>query len=169
MKKVWLMILSALLAVGMVACNKKSDETKAAEERAAQPQASQGGASSGPQDPAGAVDARKNSPDADDIELGKSIDANKKVVDSTDDFSPKDTIYASVRTDGAAANAKVTARWTYGDSGQLVKEDSRTVPAGGAAWTEFHISKPSGFPAGKYKVTILVNGDDKGSKDFEIK
>ena len=121
------------------------------------------------QEPAGQMDKRASAPDVDDMELGRAVDANKKVTDGTDDFKPTDTIYLSVKTDGAAANSEVKVRWTYGDSGQLVKEDKRNIPAGGDAWTEFHISKPGGFPKGDYKVEILLDGVSAGTKDFTIK
>jgi hypothetical protein len=39
----------------------------------------------------------------------------------------------------------------------------------GPATTEFHISKPSGWPAGKYKVEISADGAPAGSKEFEVK
>ncbi|HUQ49687.1 MAG TPA: hypothetical protein VM056_03145 [Terriglobales bacterium] len=120
------------------------------------------------QQPAGPIDARSKAPDVDDMELGRSVDANKRVVDGVDDFTPKDTIYLSLKTDGAAANSEVKVRWTFKD-GQLVKEEKRTIKAGGDAWTEFHISKPSGFPVGDYTVTAFVNGDEKGKKTFEVK
>ncbi len=121
------------------------------------------------QQPAGSVDVQKPQPDVDDLELGRSVDANKKVTNGVDDFNPNDTIYLSVKTDGAAADSEVKVRWTYGDQGQLVKEEKHTIPAGGEAWTEFHIAKPSGFPKGDYQVTAFVNGQEKGTKKFEVK
>jgi hypothetical protein len=167
MKKVTLYLIAMMLLISLVAC--KSSEQKASEEAAKQPQTQQGGASTGAQEQGGAVDANKAEPDVDNIEIGKAVDANKKVSDETDDFVPSDTVYASIKTDGAAANSKVVARWTFGDSGQLVKEDTHTVPAGGVAWTEFHIKKPGGFPKGQYTVSFMINGDDKGKKTFQVK
>jgi hypothetical protein len=35
--------------------------------------------------------------------------------------------------------------------------------------TEFHISKPDGWPAGKYSVVISIDGKPAGSQDFEVK
>jgi hypothetical protein len=35
--------------------------------------------------------------------------------------------------------------------------------------TEFHISKPGGWPKGKYKVEILLNGVAAETEDFEVK
>jgi hypothetical protein len=155
MRKLQSLILALAVALTLAGCNQQ----RANEEKTS-------GSTS--QQPAGTADQRTSAPDVDDIELGRSVDANKRVVDGVDDFNPNDTIYVSVKTDGAAANSEVKVRWTYQD-GQLVKEDKRTISAGGDAWTEFHISKPGGFPKGEYKVTTYVNGVERGNKNFEVK
>ena len=103
-----------------------------------------------------------------ELQLGKHLSADKRVADATDEFSPRDTIYAVALTQGSAPSATVTARWTYQDGGQVVKEDSRTIAPNGAEATEFHITKPSGWPKGKYQVTLTMNGSTQ-SKDFEVK
>ena len=103
-----------------------------------------------------------------DVQLGKHLSADKRVADPTDKFSPRDTIYAVALTQGSAPSATVTARWTYQDGGQVVKEDSRTIAPNGSEATEFHITKPSGWPKGKYQVTLTMNGSTE-SKDFEVK
>ena len=104
------------------------------------------------------------------VDLGKSIGADKRVNDNAeaDDFAPNETIYASVATEGTGANATLTARWTYQD-GQVVDESTQTISPTGPSVTEFHISKPDGFPKGDYKVEILLNGQSVQSKDFEVK
>ena len=104
------------------------------------------------------------------VDLGKSIGGDKRVNDNatTDDFAPNETIYASVATEGTGENATLTARWTYQD-GQVVDETSQTISPTGPSITEFHISKPDGFPKGDYKVEILLNGQSVQSKDFEVK
>lgn len=105
-----------------------------------------------------------------EVDLGRSVGADKRINDnaSTDDFARNDTIYASVATDGTANGASLTARWTFED-GQVVDESSQTVASTGPAVTEFHISKPDGWPVGKYKVEIKLNGQTVESKDFEVK
>jgi len=104
------------------------------------------------------------------IDLGKAIGADKKISEPATTFGPKDTIYASVSTDGASDTAKaLKAKWTFGDAGQLVKEEEGSItPTGGPDTTEFHISKASGWPVGKYKVEIFVDGTSAGTKDFEV-
>jgi hypothetical protein len=101
------------------------------------------------------------------VELGRRLGSDQRISDATDKFGSRDTIYASVLTNGTAPNATVTARWTYQDQ-QIVKEDSRTIAPNGTEATEFHISKPSGWPKGKYKFTASVGGSTQ-SKDFEVK
>ena len=102
------------------------------------------------------------------IDLGRSLAADKGIADKTSDFKPADTIYISVETDGTAPQATLLARWTYQD-GQVVKEGSESIAPTGKARTEFHIAKPDGFPAGKYSVAVSLNGTPAGTKDFEVK
>ena len=103
-----------------------------------------------------------------DVSLGRTLNADKTVGDSTSSFRPVDTIYASVVTEGSASSAALKARWTYQD-GQLVDESVRTIAPAGKATTEFHISKPDGLPTGKYKIEVSLNGASAGTKNFEIK
>lgn len=104
------------------------------------------------------------------ITLGSAIGGDKKITRATDSFDKKDTIYASVDTAGAGS-VKLKARWTYRKGGQesLVKEDSQTIAPTGLATSEFHISKPGGWPAGDYQVAISVDDKAASSKTFMVK
>ena len=101
------------------------------------------------------------------VELGSSVDAGNKVLASGTSFAPTDTIYASVDTSGSG-NATLSAKWSYQD-GQTVHEDSKSITANGPETTAFMISKPSGFPAGNYKVDVSLDGAQVASKDFSVK
>ena len=103
------------------------------------------------------------------VELGRAIDANKKVAAPTTEFAPGDTIYAVVASTGKSSAVTIKARWTYGDEAQLVTEQSESVAPTGPANTEFHIARPSGWPAGTYKVEITVDGAAVGTKTFTVK
>ncbi|HEX5123313.1 MAG TPA: hypothetical protein VFV97_08695 [Rhodanobacteraceae bacterium] len=102
------------------------------------------------------------------VDLGTAVGADQKVTSPTTAFSPKDTIYAAVSTTGTAANATLSAKWTYQD-GQTVNDSSQTIAPTGPAVTTFHISKPDGWPAGNYKVEISLDGNAVSSKDFSVK
>ncbi len=102
------------------------------------------------------------------LELGRGIGADKRVPEKVDDFGPKDVIYASVLTSGTSPHAVLKARWTYQD-GQLVEESEQAIAPTADAATEFHISKPDGWPVGKYQVEVFLDGSSVQRKDFEVK
>jgi hypothetical protein len=103
-----------------------------------------------------------------EVTLGRAIGGDKAISDRTDNFRPNDTIYASVATDGSAPTATLRAKWTFEDS-QLVNESTRTIAPQSRERTAFHISKPDGWPAGKYKVEVFLNDRSAGLKTFEVK
>ena len=102
------------------------------------------------------------------IDLGSAIGADERVTATAEAFAPGDTIYASIATEGSSPSLTLTARWTYED-GQLVSESSETIAPTGPATTEFHITKPDGFPAGRYTLEISANGAVAGARDFEVR
>lgn len=102
------------------------------------------------------------------LTLGNAVDANQNVTAPMASFATTDTIYAAVATKGAAPNAAIVAKWTFGD-GQLVDESSQSIAPTGGAVTTFHIAKPDGWPVGKYKVDITLDGNPVASQEFEVK
>lgn len=169
------LILAASLAavLALSACGKKDES--ASEVPAAPPPAATAPATMAPA-PASTAGAGMGSMPGGDastmvsfasVELGSTVDASNKIAASGTSFAPKDTIYASVDTSGSG-NATLAAKWSYQD-GQTVHEDSKTLNATGPETTAFMISKPSGFPAGNYKVDISLNGTQVASKDFSVK
>ena len=102
------------------------------------------------------------------VDVGNAIGADKRVAVPSTTLAPGDTIYASVASTGAAPSVTLVARWTYGE-GQLVSEQNQLIAPTGPASSEFHISKPDGWPVGTYKVEILANGTSVASKGFEVK
>lgn len=102
------------------------------------------------------------------LDLGKSLDTNRRVASTTNEFAPMDTIYASVMTQGNANSGSLTARWTFQD-GQVVDETTQPISSTMTSATEFHISKPDGFPTGSYNVEILLNGESADREDFTVR
>ena len=103
-----------------------------------------------------------------DVSLGRAIGGDRAITDKTDTFKPNDTIYASVATDGSALSATVRAKWTFED-GQVVNDSTRTLTPSKPERTEFQISKPDGWPAGKYKVEVFLDNQPAGTKDFAVR
>jgi len=103
-----------------------------------------------------------------DVTVGRAIGGDKAITDSTDKFRPTDTIYASVATDGTAPSATLRAKWTFED-GQTVDETTRSIAPSGNERTEFHIAKPNGWPAGKYKLEVFLNNESVKTTTFEVR
>jgi ABC-type oligopeptide transport system substrate-binding subunit len=101
------------------------------------------------------------------VDVGRSLHPDKTINDSAASFKPNDTVYASIATRGSAATATLKARWTYQD-GQVVNDSTQTIAPTGDTRTEFHVSKPDGWPIGKYKLEVFLNGSSAATKDFEV-
>jgi hypothetical protein len=103
-----------------------------------------------------------------DVTLGRGIGSDKRITTETDDFGRRDTIYASVRTTGTGTGTQLIARWTFQD-GQIVDERTETISPTGETYTEFHITKPTAWPTGKYTLHVLLDGTEVETEEFEIK
>lgn len=102
------------------------------------------------------------------VDLGNAVGTDNKVAAALSTFAGKDTIYTSVTTDGTATNAPLMVKWTFQD-GQEVASETKMLNTTGPHTTEFHASKPDGWPAGKYKAEVMLNGAVVQSRDFEVR
>ena len=105
------------------------------------------------------------------VTLSNKIDeATKQAAMAMNSFAANDTIYAVVDTIGSGKTA-IKALWTYhkGDKTAQVNETVQEIEAAGPASTEFHISKPGGWPVGDYQVEVFVNGTSASVQKFAVK
>ncbi len=100
------------------------------------------------------------------VDLGNVVGDDNRVTAPTTEFAAGDTIHASVASAGDIASS-LTAKWMYQD-GQIVATTSKSV-AGGAQVTDFSISKPDGWPPGKYVLDVQKNGATVQTRKFEVK
>ena len=104
------------------------------------------------------------------ITLGSGIGPQKQVVAASSTFARNDTIYASVDTTGTGSST-LQAKWTYRANGQdvAVRDDTQAINPTGPATSEFHVSKPDGWPAGDYKVEVSSSGNAPATRTFTVK
>jgi hypothetical protein len=105
------------------------------------------------------------------VTLSNKIDATtRQPAAAMDTFATGDTIYAVVETIGSGKTT-LKSLWTYhkGDQSTQVNETVQEIDAAGPATTEFHISKPGGWPTGDYQVEVFVNGTSAGVHKFTVK
>lgn len=102
------------------------------------------------------------------LRLGRELASDRSVTSEMESFAAGDTIYASVATTGRGTATAIRARWTFAD-GQVVADDARTISGTGSDLTEFHITKPDGFPAGGYRVEIFLDGRPAANRNFTVR
>ena len=69
----------------------------------------------------------------------------------------------------ASVPGKLGVKWTHVDSSQVVKEESRDITFTASGVTDFQISKPDGWPTGKYKLEVSLDGSVVQTREFEVK
>ncbi len=171
MNNVRLLTLALAAAIAVVGCKKKDESTEMATPEPVNPAATSPQIM--PNDPASQMPVPMDPSAAStfavrSIDLGSAIGPDNRISASTMTFSPSDTIYAAVSSDGSAPSVNVGAKWTFQD-GQLVNEASQAIAPTGPAVTTFNISKPDGFPAGRYKVEVMIDGQPAGQSEFEVR
>lgn len=106
------------------------------------------------------------------VDLGNAVGPDMKVLASMASFGKKDTIIAAVSTSTsdplASVAGKLSAKWSFQD-GQVINDESKDVNFTGNGVTDFQIAKPDGWPAGNYKLDILLDGNVVQTKEFSVK
>ena len=155
------LLVAVIGSVAIVGCKKKEEAAPAPAPTIAEPAPAP--------TPAPAATASVAS-----VDLGNAVGPDLKLTAMSATFKPKDTITVSIGTatsDPAATVAgKIGAKWTYlnGTEVMVVSEETKDLNLTGTGSTNFQIAKPDGFPVGKYKVEVSLDGTVVQSKDFEV-
>jgi hypothetical protein len=157
MKKLMFRVIVAaiVVAVGTLACKKKTETAAYPAAGTEAPAAGQPPASA----PGGAHVER--------ITIAKAVNADDSPGQAATSFGKNDTVYVSMWTANAPVGTEITARW-YGPDGQQVTEDKIVTDRAGDGYTSFHAANTKGWAAGTYRVEILLNGAPAGSTTFTI-
>jgi hypothetical protein len=86
----------------------------------------------------------------------------------SDEFTPKDSIFLGIKTNGTAEKYTISSKWFYPD-GEVITENSQIVTGAGPTTTVFSMSKPDGWAPGSYKVEFSINGKLQQTKTFVVK
>ncbi|RNF83721.1 hypothetical protein [Montanilutibacter psychrotolerans] len=107
------------------------------------------------------------------VDLGTAVGPDKKITTAMSTFTPKDAIIAAVSTStsdsAATVPAQLDAIWTYNGTTTIPDDPATSINLTGNEVTNFKVSKPDGWPLGKYKVEITLDGAIVQSRDFEVK
>ncbi|WMJ70739.1 hypothetical protein [Stenotrophomonas sp. 24(2023)] len=160
-------LMAALLgSVALVGCKKKEDTA----DTAAAPAATTPAEPAAPAPMTGAPPPMTASAGVtvSSLTVGKSAAADKSVAPAAL-FAPKDDVVVSIRTDSAANNVNVAAKLTFQD-GQVAGEQTQALNTSGAETTNITFKNANGWPAGKYRAEVTVDGKAAGTpQEFEVK
>lgn len=105
------------------------------------------------------------------MELGRAVDSMNNILGGvTTNFGVNDTLYLSVRSENTAPGSTVAVRWMTA-AGRMIDSTAQQIAAGAgavASATEFHLSKATAWPEGKYHVEVFLDGVSQGIKEFEV-
>lgn len=168
-----LIAVALLASTALVACKKKDDTVNAVDTAPGTPASSVSLPSSPPPAPAPSTATPPAATAISDVQLGNAVGTDNRVGSPSTSFGTKDTLYASVAVP-ASTTGTLGARWLYlGTDGAasptVVDTQSKSLTGGGATNHEFHISKPDGWPAGKYRVEINQDGRVVQTRDFDVR
>jgi hypothetical protein len=108
-----------------------------------------------------------------DITTGRTLAPDGSIVEDarTNMYWTTDTFYVSVKTEGSAQNVVMKARWSGPEGAKA--ESTKTISPTGTTITAFEAAPPQDkggrWPAGDYKVEILVNDGVQGSRDLNAR
>jgi hypothetical protein len=100
------------------------------------------------------------------VMIGSRIGPGNRITEPTFQFTPPDTVYVSVSTQGSRGSGEVSAAWRS-QSGEILEQTTQPVRDGQN--TAFQLSRPKGLKPGTYKVVVFLGGDSVDTKVFVVK
>jgi hypothetical protein len=101
----------------------------------------------------------------------KNLDSNKKSIDKTDTFDQgTKIIYLSLIVNNFTTKDKLTVKWNYLETNEVVNATDFTSPQNlEANYIGFNINFDKGFPSGKYNAEIYLNDKLTETVKFSVK
>jgi hypothetical protein len=100
------------------------------------------------------------------VMIGKHIGSHNMMTEPSFQFTPQDTVFVSVATEGAEGADALTAAWRF-QTGEVVQKGTESIRAGEN--TVFQLSQPKGLKPGTYKVVLFLGDDSVDTKVFAVK
>jgi hypothetical protein len=100
------------------------------------------------------------------LQTGKTLNRDNSVGIQGTRFSPDETMYVSVLTEGAGRGT-IEAIWRF--RGSVVQQGRKDVSYQSSAATEFHMQYAGKLPVGDYEVEILIDGTSVAKRTLEVK
>jgi hypothetical protein len=117
-------------------------------------------------DSAAAAAAKPKERRVSNVMIGKHIGTNNFVTEPTFQFTPQETVFVSVATEGSEGAGALTGAWRS-QNGEVVQRTTESIEQGKN--TLFQLSQPKGLKPGTYKVVLFLGDDSVDTKVFAVK
>src|SRR4051812_20066376 len=101
------------------------------------------------------------------VDFGRTVDADKRLSDTTDEFVPTDHVYASIRTKGSSQKTTLGVRWKN-PAGDEINSSNVWIRPTGDTSTVFDFSQQVPWKPGRYTLVARVNGAEVKTASFTI-
>jgi hypothetical protein len=101
------------------------------------------------------------------VMIGSQMGADGRISVPSFEFTPQDTVFVSVATEGPLEGARLTAAWRS-PGGEILQQSAESVRPRGEN-TVFHLSEGKGLKPGTYKVVVFLANDSVDTKVFVVK
>lgn len=104
-----------------------------------------------------------------DVAMAEEVNDQDQPVEVVSEFtSDTSKIYVTMELSNAPSDTEIKAEWYYVDNNTEI--DSYSTTAEGSGPVVFYLTKPNdGWPAGDYRVDIILDGEKVSSKNFVVK
>jgi len=92
-----------------------------------------------------------------DVQLSDNSDGKRLTGITTDRIKSSDGVFLSIRSKGTANKYTLSSRW-LDPTAKTLTEYSQTISTAGQTDTVFSLSKPDGWPKGRYQVEFSIDG-----------
>ena len=101
------------------------------------------------------------------VMIGRRVGPTGRITDPTFQFTPQDTVYVSVATEGTGGPATLSAAWRS-QNGEILQRTSVPAPPAGEN-TAFHLSPSTPLKPGTFKVILFLGDDSVDTKVFAVR
>lgn len=103
----------------------------------------------------------------DSVDIGRSIDPDKTIRDTTTSFQPKDTLYAAIKISGSANSGLVRALVTD-EQGKTVQDATRIVTPSRNETVTLQVAPPEGWKGGRYRFDVYLDDRLAATREFNV-
>ncbi|MEA2015233.1 MAG: hypothetical protein U9O59_00695 [Actinomycetota bacterium] len=105
-----------------------------------------------------------------DVVICKNVDSDYKPLEPTSVFplGTTDIVWASVKIKNMTSEDKITTKWNYLETKELIDSTDFITETAGSGYVGFSLTVEKGFPEGRYNAVIFLNDVQVETVEFSV-